>query len=368
MNNTILIVDDNPKNLQLAASVLNPYYRLLLADNGEKGIKTAELKIPDLILLDIMMPGMNGFEVCKLLKQNEKTKDIPIIFLTAKTEEDDISNAFDAGGVDYIIKPFKIKEILSRVKTHIDLRRAQLALLNQNQELKELIAERDKFFSIIAHDLRGPFQGFLGLTEMFVEDFDSFDETEFKELSNSMNTVARNLFRLLENLLTWSRSKRGLVDFKPEEINIRYIVENNILLLNERADTKNIDLVVDIDDEINLTADENMLETIIRNLISNAIKFTNKGGKVTIGAKMVSEKMIEISVKDTGIGMPPIVLNSLFKIDSVVKNEGTDGEASTGLGLLLCKEFIEKHNGRIEVESEEKVGSTFRILLPFKKV
>jgi two-component system, sensor histidine kinase and response regulator len=367
MRYSILVVDDNLTNLKLAALVLSPYYKLMVVDNGEKAIKIAESKLPEVILLDIMMPGMSGFDVCRQLKQNETTKDIPVIFLTAKTDEDDIETAFEAGGVDYITKPLKAKEALSRIKTQIDLKEARDILKKQNEELKLLIANRDKFFSIIAHDLRSPFNGFLNMTELLAEGIEQFSKAELTELSREMYKSTTNLYKLIENLLDWARMQNGKIEFKPVELDINKIVEESIASLNQRAIQKGILINNEMQKELKVYADEKMIYSVIRNLVSNAIKYTNRGGMVTVESGSSTDNEIMISVQDTGIGISDTNIAKLFRIEEKIKSIGTDGEPSAGLGLLLCKEFVEKHGGRIWAESAEGKGSSFYFTLPTNK-
>jgi PAS domain S-box-containing protein len=252
-----------------------------------------------------------------------------------------------------------------------EFKQSQFKLENLNKELQELNATKDKFFSIIAHDLRSPFSGFLGLTKMMSEEMESLSMREMQEFSKNMQDSAVNLFALLENLLQWSRMQRCVTQFNPEMCMLTYLVKQNIDIVNEFAKQKNIQLLYNIPDNFQLTADIPMLNTVLRNLISNAIKFTRKGGLIEIGAMIQpseglkpSEGSDVIYIKDSGIGMNEEIINKLFKIDQKVSRPGTEGESSTGLGLLLCKEFIEKHGGKIWVESEEGKGSTFYFSLP----
>jgi len=240
------------------------------------------------------------------------------------------------------------------------LRKSEVNLLKMN-------AEKDKFFSIIAHDLRSPFSGFLGLTEIMAEDLASLTMEEIQDISLSMKKSAINLFRLLENLLHWARMQQGLIPFKKELIVLHLIVEESVAMLLDAAKNKKIDVVCDIPFEIKVFADSNMLQTVIRNLVSNAVKFTPHGGKVNITAIVVADKSVKISIKDSGIGMSPAIIDHLFQLDVKTGRNGTEGEPSTGLGLLLCNEFVEKHGGKISVESVEGNGSTFYFTIPCNK-
>jgi len=234
----------------------------------------------------------------------------------------------------------------------------------KNEELQKINAEKDKFFSIIAHDLRGPFNGFLGLTQVMVEELPSLTMAEVKEIAVRMSKSATNLYRLLENLLEWSQIQKGAVPFKPEVIQLGLVLGGSIDMLHESAKSKEIEIATEIPDWLEVFADKNMLQTVIRNLVSNAVKFTPKGGKVSIMAKDSSGGNVEIVVSDTGIGMNPEMIDNLFRLDVQTNRKGTEDEPSSGLGLLLCKEFIEKHSGKLWVESEEGKGSTFYFCIP----
>jgi PAS domain S-box-containing protein len=232
-------------------------------------------------------------------------------------------------------------------------------------ELEKINAEKDKFFSIIAHDLKSPFHAFLGLTGMMAENISDFSIDELASLSKEMNSKANNLFKLLKNLLEWARMQRGLMVFNPVEIDFSKLLSEIIHSLSINTHQKEISLVNNINTKILLTADENMLNSIFQNLVNNAVKFTKRGGKIVISSSFNNlNNSIVISIKDSGIGMTNELLNKLFKIEEKVGHEGTEGEESTGLGLLLCKEFVQKHNGKIWAESEPEKGSTFFVELP----
>ena len=241
---------------------------------------------------------------------------------------------------------------------------AELIIQQQNNQLQELNATKDKFFSIIAHDLRSPFQGFLGMTEMMLENIGEFTAEELAKLIGEINHSAQNLYKLLQNLLDWAQLQRGSFSFTPEEFSLSTIVSENIEQIKKRALQKGITLINKVPEEQKVFVDGRMVNSILGNLLSNAIKFTRKEGEVTIKTKTISNTMLEISIADTGMGMSDSFIKKLFKIDEKVGRKGTEGEPSSGLGLLLCKEFVEKHGGKIWVESEEEKGSTFYFTLP----
>jgi len=234
----------------------------------------------------------------------------------------------------------------------------------KNEELLNLNAEKDKFFSIVAHDLRSPFNSFLGLTQIMAEDLQSLSMSQIQNIALSMSKSANNLYALLENLLAWSRLQRGMTSFDPKSFLLMPKISESLELVCEMAHRKGIETVINMQEDLVVFADQNMLESTIRNVALNAVKFTNKGGKITISARSVSRNSIEISVRDTGIGMSSEIMDKLFRIDEHISRVGTEGEASTGLGLLLSRDFIEKHGGRIWAESEEGRGSTFFFTFP----
>ena len=247
-----------------------------------------------------------------------------------------------------------------------DRRKSEVQLALQAEELKELNATKDKFFSIIAHDMRSPFNAFLGLTKMLEEDHQIMTQEEITEFIHMMGVSADNLYRLLENLLEWSQLQRGLIVAAPELLQLKPRVEESIDLAKESARKKGVVINLSIADDLVVYADTKMFDGIMRNLSSNAIKFTPPGGTVMISARAAADNFVEVSVNDSGIGMNREMLENLFKIDINTSRAGTDGEPSSGLGLILCKEFAERNHGKLWVESKEDKGSTFYFTLPAK--
>ena len=262
-------------------------------------------------------------------------------------------NVYSEGDVRFLTS------IGSQIALAIERKKTEEEIRLKNELLQAINAEKDKFFSIIAHDLRGPLSAFVAATQIITEEVQAMSIEEIRDITGSMKTSATNIYRLLENLLEWSRLRRNTLDFVPENLNLKKKTEACIEVLKESASKKRIKIEVAIPDEYNILADSHMFETVIRNLVSNAIKFTVTGGKVIIAAVSSDDHSVEVKISDTGIGMSTELKNKLFHISEKTSRPGTDGEPSTGLGLLLCKEFIEKHNGRIWVESEPGKGSTF---------
>lgn len=236
-------------------------------------------------------------------------------------------------------------------------------LRKSEKELLELNATKDKFFSIVAHDLKNPIGSFRSVSELITQMFDKISKEELREFIEEMSKSSTHLFKLLENLLMWSRSQTGALQIHPEYFDLGYVSESGIGLLKLNANNKGIELVNNIGKGLLVYADQNMINTVLRNLASNALKFTTKGGKVSVDASSKGS-FTEVYVKDSGVGMSEEVVSKLFRIDSHHSDVGTDNEKGTGLGLILCKEFIEKQGGSIRVESKLGEGSTFIFTIP----
>jgi signal transduction histidine kinase len=248
-----------------------------------------------------------------------------------------------------------------------DLKIAEAEIKKTNEALIKLNAEKDKFFSIIAHDLRGPISSFMELTQLMAEELADLTTEQIKGMTTSMMSSTRKLYGLLENLLQWAKLHQNLLPFNPKLVQLRPLVNESLETIMETAANKEIVITNTIPGKTALWADSGMLQSVIRNLVTNAVKFIPKGGEITLSAKTIEGKSVEISVNDTGIGLPPKMTKNLFQLNQQVNRKGTEGESSSGLGLILCKEFIEKHGGKIWVESEEEKGSTFFFTIPFEK-
>jgi signal transduction histidine kinase len=241
---------------------------------------------------------------------------------------------------------------------------AELTIVNNElKQFLQLNADKDRFISILAHDLRSPFNALLGLSELLIQNIRQYDINEILNLLNQINNSARNTYILLEDLLKWARAESGKIPFEPQKLSFMDICKDTLEILNPNADAKNIKIDYSTSNHLNVFADIDMLKTILRNLVSNAIKFTDKNGTININAKENSGNAT-ISVSDNGTGIKPDVLTKLFDISQVLTTTGTAEEKGTGLGLLLCKGFVEKHGGKIWVESEVGKGSDFKFTLP----
>ncbi len=238
-------------------------------------------------------------------------------------------------------------------------------LKQTSAELRKTNMEKDKFFSILAHDLRGPFNTFLGFTEIMAEDLPTLSNDEIQHMSASMSKTAKNLYLLLENILQWSRNQLGMTTYEPQSLMLMPYLQERIQPILLLADKKQIMIEYDIPDDLQVYADANMIISTINNLVTNAIKFTPRGGRIIING-IKEPDSVRISILNNGIGMNREQVEKLFHLQDQPNRKGTEGEPSTGLGLLICKDFVEKHGGRIWVESEEGAGSTFHFTLPHR--
>ncbi|MCF7915018.1 MAG: hybrid sensor histidine kinase/response regulator [Spirochaetaceae bacterium] len=360
LNSHILIIDDVAPNLEIARAILRKAgFQVSIAESGSEGLKLLEQTSIDLILLDIMMPGMDGFEVAATVKGMEKYADLPIIFLTARNDEESLTKGFELGAVDYITKPFRGAELRMRVQNHLQLRFTQ-------RQLQEANAAKDKFFSIIAHDLRSPFTALVGMSQYLATGIDKLDAETAKEFLEGMHKSSKNAFNLLENLLEWSRIQTGRILISPKEIDISQIVQENLVLFEVNIENKELQIENHLMPTEPAYADENSVNTIVRNLLSNAIKFTPRGGRISLHSHRTDTDVV-VTVQDNGVGIDPEVLPELFRIDIRHLNMGTENEKGSGLGLVLCREFVEKNGGQIVAESEPGQGALFMFTLPLKQ-
>ncbi len=356
---TILLVDDEPKNLRLLGSILQQQgYEIEFATSGAEALHWMEEHLFDLILLDVMMPEMDGFEVCRQLKNSPQSASIPVIFLTARTDSDSLVQGFSLGAVDYITKPIQKEELLARVRTHLTLR-------SQAIKLEQLNASKDQFFSIIAHDLRSPLTSFLALSNLLY-DLENLGPETLTNLLGDFRTSGERLLSLLDNLLTWARIQRGMITANPMPLDLREMVQNCMMQITTQATGKNIGLINSIPARCLVTADSFMLDRILHNLLTNAIKFTPPGGTVEAGAEQL-DRMLKIFISDTGMGIPQGSIGSLFEIGIKTSTPGTSGEKGTGLGLILCREFVEKNGGEIWAENRPGSGAIFYFTIPLAR-
>lgn len=354
----ILIVDDTPANLQLLVNLLAVQrYRIRPVTSGEAALKAVAVQAPDLVLLDINMPGMNGYEVCRRLKRDPETAHIPIIFISALTEVTEKVNAFSAGGVDYVTKPFQVEEILARVGTHLALRRSRLELEQSLTRLRELEELRDSLTHMIAHDMRSPLLSVgLGL-EIMEDEFQKADPRARKIITDARVCV-KTLVGMVTQMLDVSRLEHGNLPLVLKEFDLA------------KAGTEVVDLLrggrehefeIQADGPVAVFADQELLRRVLDNLINNAIKYTPKQGRITLSIRYDGAG-VRVEVIDQGPGISAEKQVRLFT--KFGQLEASDSKRGFGLGLAFVRMAIEAHGGKVGISSQLKQGSTFWFTLP----
>lgn len=364
---TILIVDDVISNVLLLKVLLGKEkYNILTASGGREAIEITVNQQPDLILLDVMMPEMTGFEVAAHLKNNSKTANIPIIFLTALNSTEDVVKGFQAGANDFITKPFNKEELLVRVNHQISLVAAKRLILEKTEELRRTIVGRDKLYSVIAHDLRSPLASIKMVLNMLVLTLSKESlGSEMYQMLEMANHSTEDVFSLLDNLLKWTKSQVGKLNVVYMDFDINEVINGVIEIFSLVSASKNIKLVHTSNSPVMVHGDIDMLKTILRNLLSNALKFSYENSQILIDTS-ISDGMAVISVKDSGKGMSKEDQGRLLKTETHFSSYGTNNEEGSGLGLLLCQDFANKNGGRLWFDSEEGKGSTFYFSVPLK--
>lgn len=354
---TIMIVDDDPANLSLLFEYLHEMgFRTLTAQDGESAIEQIEHEQPDIILLDILLPEIDGFEICRRVKANPKTQEIPIIFMTALDNVRDLVTGFEMGAVDYITKPFSPEEILMRVTTHLTLQRQRKALWQIN-------IQQQKFFTHIAHDMKEMLSSLVSLSDFLVVSTSDACGEHIQKAAKMVEGSVHNAIKLLENLSHWAKIQNGTLEYHPEMLDLQELVLENIVLLRSHAREKQIELSHSIQSHTYVYTDHDIACMILHNLLVNAVWFTTTGGKVHVSAT-VANGFVEVVVADTGVGISEEHLPKLFDIDQKFRTHGTHGEHGTGLGLVLCKNLVEMNGGAIRVQSRVDHGTTFTFSLP----
>lgn len=363
----ILIVDDVVSNVLLLKILLtNEKFQVCTANNGTTCIEMAKKEHPDLILLDVMMPDISGFDTAVILKKDDETKEIPIIFLTALNTPADLVHGFQVGANDFLTKPFNKEELVMRVMQQISLVAAKRIIEKQNAELRATLSNRDKMYSVIAHDLRSPMASIRMVLNLVVQS--STPEIvgpELYTLLDQANRESEEVHDLLDNLLKWTKSQTGRLNVVIQDLDLNDIIPGVVDIFEMIAQTKHIKLELQRTDQpLVVKADNDMLKTVVRNFMSNAIKFSPEGASIEIIMSTEGD-FAKVSIRDHGVGIAADRLDSIFHKGETTY--GTGGEEGSGLGLQLCQDFARKIGGDCTVESVEGQGSTFSILIPLKK-
>ena len=341
----------------------NEKFQVLTANNGTGCIQVCKEQHPDLVLLDVMMPDISGFDTAVELKKNPETADIPIIFLTALNSPSDLVHGFQVGANDFLSKPFNKEELIMRVMHQISLVAAKRIIVQQNIELKRTISNRDKMYSVIAHDLRSPMASIRMVLNLVVQTVSpEAIGPEMYYLIDKANRETEETHDLLDNLLKWTKSQTGRLKVAFQEFEISDVITGVADIFSLIAETKKIKLTTEYhEDGLKVRADKDMLNTVLRNFLSNAVKFSNENSSIEI---VVSRKdnFVKVGIRDHGVGIAPDRIDSIFHKGETTY--GTNNEEGSGLGLQLCKDFAVKNGGDVMVESVVGEGSTFSVLVP----
>ena len=354
---TVLVVDDVPTNVMLVQAILKKEgYTLLTTDSGAKALRIAQERHPNLILLDIMMPEMDGYEVLQHLKSNPETNNIPVIIMSALSDMQSIVKGYQLGATEYVTKPFQREELVKRVAHRYEL----FSIKRIKQELENTIESRDTLYSVIAHDLRSPLGSLKMMNNAILMMVDKNQVSdEVYEMLQMMNKTSEEIFQLLDNLLKWAKNRLNKQNIYRQQVDINSIVNSTAEIFIPMATQKGISIMLEgLDKELMGSTDIDMVKTIVRNLISNAVKFSYEKGLITVSTKTDGDFVV-VSVKDSGKGIKKEDQGKLLRSNTHFTSYGTNNEKGSGLGLMLCKDFVEQLGGKLWFDSEEGKGTTF---------
>jgi two-component system sensor histidine kinase/response regulator len=357
LKSRILVVDDITKNLQVVGTVLRKEgYEVMPATSGTEALKCVRVQLPDLILLDLMMPDMDGLEVCRRLKEDLATRQIPVVFLTASNEMEHLVQGFEVGAVDYVTKPFNPPELLARVRTHLELKHAR-------QRLREMNEEKNEFMGIAAHDLRSPLNAVKGYTEMLLED-DALSQTERAAMLHRIHDATGRMVEMVQNLLDVNAIERGEMNLTLGQADLASLLNQAVEAHRPRAAEKQ--QAIQLQNEpgvVGVILDPNVTVQVLENLLSNAVKYSPPGKDIFVRLRQLPDA-VRIEVQDQGPGLSPEDQKKLFGKFARLSAKPTGGEQSIGLGLSIVKRMVEAMNGRVWCESEAGHGAKFVVQFP----
>jgi two-component system, sensor histidine kinase and response regulator len=391
---SVLIVDDNRHiRTQINLVLKLEGYETVEAENGIQAVSMAKELRPDLIVCDIIMPEMDGYGVLERLRGNGETADTPFLFLSAKADKSDVREGMNLGADDYLVKPFSAQELVQAISARISRQQVTRRKWERRVEsLSELSASKDRFMTLMSHDLKTAFAGVMGLSEMLSSKLDDLALDRLQEISGLMNDAVQSTHNLLQSFVEWSRLQASGMKPVIEPVNIGELAYGLILQQSTFAAHKNITIVNTIPHDTHVAADYNMIQVVVRNLLSNALKFTPLGGTVTLSASasasarqtdapafdsepastlapaLAPAQALEIAVTDTGVGMSADSVERLMRLDIAngiqFSTPGTQGEKGTGLGVMFCRELLDKQDSSLRIASTQGKGSTFSFVLP----
>lgn len=360
---SIIVVDDTPANLHLLTGMLKERgYKVRPVSSGKFALQTAKHDPPDLILLDIIMPEMNGYEVCECLKADEQLSSIPVIFISALDETMDKVKAFKVGGVDYVTKPFQFEEVQARVATHLELRRQRRLIQESNEQLRKLEELRDNLVHMVVHDMRTPLTAIYG----FLQTLETLEGERLSEQGREFVQTAlaatEELVEMVSSLLDVSKMEAGEMKLNLTQCELLTIAREALAKVEPLKGDRQL-LLSGADEPVMVMADAELIARVFQNLLGNALKFTPDDGRVTVSIEP-SAHAVRVRVQDTGPGIPPEYRERIFEKFGQVEHPANKQRYSTGIGLTFCKLAVEAHGGQVGVDSEEGRGSTFWFDLP----
>ncbi len=361
----ILVVDDDRLNVRILSNILKSEgYTLADASSGEEALEVYEAFKPDLVLLDVIMPGINGFEACREIRLRHGDSAAPVIFITAKSESDDIVEGLSAGGIDYLPKPFRAKEALARIRTHLYLK----LLLEQQKSLVDQLskanAAKNRFLGMAAHDLRNPLASIRGLAEFLSDGVVGTLTADQLDLVKTIHEASQGMLDLVNELLDVATIESGELNINPESRNIVELIEKSVFLCNIEAAKKGTKITFPTTvREVLLLIDSAKIRQVVDNLLTNAVKFSPRDSVIEVSLAKTEEGWA-FSIKDQGPGIPENERDKLFKDFSRLSARPTGGEKSTGLGLAICRKIVDSHKGTIVAENQPQGGCVFRVTLP----
>lgn len=359
----VMIIDDTPENLRILSQMLaGNGYRVFTFPSGKLALNAATKNPPDIILLDIKMPEMDGYEVCRHLKADAKLRDIPVLFLSAMSASMDKVAAFQAGGVDYIAKPFELEEVMARISTHLTIAHQRRWLKENCDRLNELEKLRDSLTHMIVHDMRSPLTGLIGFLNVMATQKTQFPPEELAKMVDNCQQCADSLMDMINSLLDVHRLEQGKMPIHVESCDVRQLANEGIKSLGHLAEERDIKIVAP-PQSMPATCDPELMRRVVANLVANAIKFTPRDGKIMV--KLDRDRTnLKLAVVDNGFGIPPEYQAKIFDKFEQVAARQANANPSTGLGLTFCKLAVEAQGGKIGVESVPNSGSTFWVNLP----
>ena len=359
LNSRVLIVDDEPANIFFLKGLLKEEgYLVTSAANGNECLDILENTPVDVVLLDIMMPGITGIEVLEKIQENKKTRDIPVIMVTAKTESIDIEEALDKGAVEYIRKPIDEIELLARLRTTLRIKR-------QEDRLRDMLQSKKDFIEIISEDLRIPFSSISGFAEMLYYDSKLAEHlnSNHKDFLKYIISASNNIVDYFNKLLNWTKLEARELKLRINDINLLKLINTCIVSFQTIINEKKLNIIKEIDKDLEIKADETYFGQVIMNLMSNAVKFTPKNGSVKF-TSFSNRDSIRLILSDTGLGITDTTPEQMFSRIINSPSRGTKGEKGTGLGLGICKKIIDAHGFEITYESVPREGTDFIITIP----